>query len=121
MSVQPSPAGPGGGLQQSPAAPRTLDGLRFRGPDRLAPQPDQDVRYRDLDRADLDAGIAEAGGMRQILRHIQSRYLRRQDLADWAGIDRVIGMSSHTSIDGTVIHAGATADTTQRLAQFQVG
>src|SRR4051795_2065677 len=111
MRMQPFPAGPDGGFRQRPATPGAFDALGCRWANGLAPQPDEDVGNRDLDRADLDAGITEAGGMRQVLRHVQPRYLGRQDLADRTGIDGVIGVAADAGIDGAMIHTGAAADT----------
>src|SRR5205807_4131727 len=86
----------------------------------LPPQPDQDLGDRDLHRADLDAGAAEARGVHQLVPRLHPFDLRREDLADRTRVDGRVGVPADAGVDRTVIHAGAAADAAQGRAQLGV-
>ena len=47
--------------------------------------------------------------------------LRRQDRADRAGVDRLVGVPAHARVDGADVQAGRAADAAERLAADLVG
>ena len=83
-------------------------------------QAHQDLGNGDLHGADLAAGPAEAGAVDQVVADAHALHLRREDLADGAGVDRLVGVASHAGVDGAVVHAGAAADAAQRGAQLGI-
>ena len=66
----------------------------------------QDPGDVDLDRADLVARAAEAGGERQRARLLEAVQLRREYRADRPGIDGPVGVSAGARVDGADIQAG---------------
>ena len=78
--------------------------------DDLAAEVDQDLGDVDLDRADLVAGAAERGGVGERAGVLDPDELRRQDRADRAGVDRVVGVAAGPLVDRADVQAGAAAD-----------
>ena len=62
-----------------------------------------------LHRADLVAGAAQRRGARQRAALAQPDELRRQDRADRARVDRVVGVPARALVDGADVQAGASS------------
>ena len=88
--------------------------------DNSSAEMDQNFRDIDLDRAYFIASAAEAGCVGKRLAALHHGELRRQDGADWAGIDRSIGVAARLPIDGACILTGAATNAVQRLARFGI-
>ena len=86
-------------------------------PDTVPAKPEQNVRDRDFDWTDLDAGTTQAGSIGKVTYAFDALDLGREDLADWSGVNRIVGMAADARVDRTVVHAGATADAEQGLPQ----
>ena len=79
-------------------------------------QVDEHGRDVDLDRADLVAGAAQRGRPRQRRRLVEPLELRREDRADRARVDRLVGVAAGARVDRADVQAGRAADAVQRLA-----
>ncbi len=87
----------------------------------LPAQAHQDLRDGNLHGADLAAGATEARAVDEVVADTHALHLRREDLADGAGIDGLVGVAAHAGVDGAVVHAGAAADAAQRGPQLGIG
>ena len=75
-----------------------------------AAEVDQDLGDVDLHRADVVAGPAERRGVGERAGVLDAREHRRQDRADRAGVDRVVGVAAGPLVDRADVQAGAAAD-----------
>ena len=94
------------------------------GVDDLGPQLDQHGRDVDADRAGLEAGAAQGGGVGQavdLLARARSAQQRVEDRADRAGVDRAVGVTAGALVDRAHVEAGRAPDAPQRLAADLVG
>src|SRR6185437_6553741 len=75
----------------------------------------QQVRQRNLHRTDDAALVAHRRRERQVERLVEADVHRRQHAADRARVDPSIRMTADALVHRTMVHAGAAADTAQRL------
>ena len=80
----------------------------------------KDRRDRDFDGANVRAGAAEGGGIRELARGPGAQHLGREDRADRPGDKPAIGKSTHVLIDRTDIRAGAAADAFEHLTPDRI-
>src|ERR1700733_4285711 len=83
--------------------------------DDLRTQFDEHFRNVDLDRADFVAGSAERRRVRQGLGVLHLHELRGQDCADWAAVDRAVGVATGLPVNRAGVLAGAATDAAQGL------
>ncbi len=92
----------------------------------LVAQLDQQRRNVDLDRAGVEAGSAETGGVRQravgiVLGGVHAGELRGEDGADRSGVRRSVGVAARAFVHRADVETGRAADAVERLAADPVG
>src|SRR5580658_1496349 len=85
----------------------------------------EDLGNIDLDRTDLVAGPAQRRGIGQrvaIVKAAISRLmqLRRENRADWSGVDRSIGVSASLTVNRTGIETRSATNALQRLLRLSI-
>src|SRR5690606_19452031 len=81
----------------------------------------EDRRNVDAHRADVEAGTAQGGGVRQRGVVLDPGQLRAEYGADGTGIDAAVRVPAGAFIDGAHVEARGTADAVQRRAACLVG
>src|SRR5262245_23305359 len=74
----------------------------------------------DLDGANGRTRPTQRRGIRQILRHFDALKQRRNHRPDGPGVDRAIGVSPDSLINGTSIQTSAAANAEQRFAHLGI-
>ena len=95
-----------------------LAGRHQPGLDLFAAQGADQLGEWDLDRAHALAAAIEGAGVGQVVVFGEAVEERREDRAHRTGIDPAIGVTADRAVHRAVVHAGATADAAQHLAEL---